>query len=235
MLKSVLASAVFAGLVAGLCAALLQFAFVIPLLLQGELYETGARVHFASESSVQSSAAAVALGTDWGRHAMTVAFDFVTYTGYGFLLAALMLIAALRGIAITPRAGLVWGLCGFVAVQLAPAFGLPPELPGTVAAELRPRQLWWAGTILATAAGLGCIAFGRGWVPVAGILLILLPQAIGAPQLDTYFGAAPPELAAAFATRSLGAALAGWTLLGGLTALFLVRLGALERFDEARA
>jgi cobalt transporter subunit CbtA len=145
-----------------------------------------------------------------------------------------MLLAALRGQPIGARPGVIWGLCGFLAVQMAPAVGLPPELPGTVAAEVQVRQVWWAGTVLASAAGLAVIAFGRGYLPVAGAALLLLPHLIGAPHLDTYFGAAPPELSAAFATRSLGVALAGWCALGWLLGGLLPRLGAIDRAEARR-
>lgn len=224
MTRHLLTSALFAGLAAGLIAAALQFAFVIPLVLEGELYETGARVHFPIDGSPQSPAGAPGLGTDWSRHIMTVTFDVVTYTGYALILVALMALASRSGYRITPRQGLIWGLAGFLSVQLAPALGLPPELPGTIAPEVAPRQIWWAATILATAAGLGLIAFGRGLVPVlVGIVLILAPQIVGAPHLDTYFGVAPPELASQFVTLSLGAAAAGWTLLGFFTAWFFAK------------
>ncbi|MGX9352000.1 CbtA family protein [Shimia sp. W99] len=225
MTKNLLSSAVFAGLIAGLIAALLQFVFVIPLLLEGELYESGARVHFLVDGMTQSEKGAPGLGNEWGRHLMTVAFNVVTYTGYGLLLVAAMGFARERtGLQITVQNGLIWGLCGFIAVQLAPAMGLPPELPGTPAAEVAPRQVWWIGTILATAIGLALIAFGRGvLVHAVALLLILMPHLFGAPHLDTYFGIAPPELSAEFATISLGVAAVGWCLLGYFSAYFLAR------------
>ena len=201
-----------------------QFTFVIPVLLEGELYETGARVHFSTDGSPQSDRGAPSLGGDWTRHSMTVAFNIVTYTGYGLLLAALISFAALKGITTSARQGLIWGLCGFIAVQLAPAIGLPPELPGTIAAEVGQRQLWWISTILASATGLGLIAFGRSFLPLAGAILIAIPQLLGAPHLDMFFGVAPPELAAEFATLSLGAAAAGWVMLGYVVAATLTRL-----------
>lgn len=224
MTRHLLTSALFAGLVTGLISAALQFAFVIPLVLEGELYETGARIHFPLDGSPQSPAGAPGLGSDWFRHLMTVTFDVVTYTGYALILVALMALANRSGHKVTPRQGLVWGLAGFAAVQLAPALGLPPELPGTITPEVVPRQIWWAATILATASGLGLIAFGRASLaPLAGVALILAPQIVGAPHLDTYFGVAPPELASQFVTLSLGAAAAGWTLLGFFSAWFLTR------------
>ncbi|MGR3713235.1 MAG: CbtA family protein [Shimia sp.] len=222
MTKNLLSSAVFAGLIAGLIAALLQFVFVIPLLLEGELYETGARLHFHADGTPQSDRSAPGLGGEWGRHLMTIGFNLVTYTGYGLLLVASMGFARERvGFQITPKSGIIWGLAGFVAVQLAPAVGLPPELPGTPAAELAPRQIWWISTILATAAGMALIAFGRGvFMHLLGLLVILAPQLIGAPHLDTFYGVAPPELSAEFVTHSLGFAAVGWVTLGYFCAFF---------------
>ncbi len=224
MTKHLLTSALFAGVVTGLIAALLQFHFVIPLLLEGELYEAGARIHFPINGSPQSPAEAPDLGADWGRHMMTLTFNLVTYTGYGLMLVALYAFAKTRAISVTPRQGIIWGLAGFFAVQLAPALGLPPELPGTLTPEVLPRQIWWSLTILSTATGLGLIAFGRGFLPLLGIGLLVVPHIIGAPHLNTYWGVAPPELSAHFVTLSLGAALAGWVLLGFFTAYFWNRL-----------
>lgn len=224
MTKNLLTSAVFAGVAAGLIAALLQFIFVIPALLEGELFETGARIHFGAHGSPESDRGAPGLGGEWGRHLMTVGFNIVTYVGFGFLLLAAMAFAELRGLTtISPRQGLIWGLAGFIAIQLAPAFGLPPELPGTPAAEIAPRQAWWLGTLVATSLGLWVIAFGRGPIALAGIVLILIPHLIGAPHLDAYWGVSPPELSAEFATLSLGTAAAGWTALGFLCAWFWTR------------
>ena len=227
MLKNIVTAAVLAGVAAGIVAAILQFVFVVPALLEGELFESGARVHFATDGSPQSERGAPGLGDEAGRHAMTLAFGVVGYTGFGLILAGLMTLARDRaGASGGWRTGLVWGLAGFLAVQLAPAVGMPPVLPGTVGAEIVPRQLWWAGTILATALGLWLIAFGRSALPLAGIALILLPQLVGAPHLDRYWGVAPPELAAQFATLSLGTAAMGWATLGALTAWFLDRSDA---------
>lgn len=224
MTRNLLASALFAGVATGLAAALLQFVFVVPLLLEGELYETGARVHFLESGTTQSDRGAPALGGELMRHAMTFGFNIVSFTGFALILVALMALAERAGHKVTPRQGLAWGIAGFAAVQLAPAMGLPPELPGTPGAELWPRQIWWAGTILATAAGIGLVVFGRGIaLAIAGIALIAAPHLVGAPHLDVYFGVAPPELSAEFATASLGVAAAAWALLGGLAATFWTR------------
>jgi len=224
MNQKLLTSAVFAGFATGLIAALLQFMFVIPALLEGELFETGARIHFGADGSPESDRGAPGLGGEWGRHLMTVGFNIVTYVGFGFLLLAVMAFTEMRGrTKITARQGLIWGLAGFIAIQLAPAFGLPPELPGTPAAEIGPRQMWWLGTLLASSLGLWVIAFGQGIIALSGVVLLLVPHLIGAPHLEGYFGVSPPELSAEFATLSLGTAAAGWASLGFLCAWFWTR------------
>ncbi len=226
MTRHLLTSGLFAGLAAGVVAALLQFWLVTPLLLEGELYESGIRTHFAASLSdpVQSPAGpAEGLTQDLSRHLMTAGFDLVAYTAFALILLAAMALAERFGQPLTLRSGIVWGLCGFITMHLAPAIGLPPELPGSIAAEVELRQVWWLGTAASTALGLGLIAFGRGVLPLIGILALALPHIIGAPHLDTYFGIAPPELAAEFATRSLGVGAVSWVVLGVFNAYFFTR------------
>lgn len=224
MLKNILTSAVFAGVAVGCVAALLQFWLVTPSLFEGELYETGARVHFASDGTTQSVSGSPGIWEEPSRQLMTVGFNIVTFTGFAFFLVAGFAIAERSGHEVTPKQGLIWGLCGFIALQLAPAVGLPPELPGTPAAEVGMRQVWWVACVLCTAAGLGLIAFGANAIAVAlGFIVIALPHIVGAPHLDTYFGVAPPELSAHFVSLSLGAAAMTWALLGFVAALLWVR------------
>lgn len=246
MIKRMVTSAVFAGLAVGLLAALLHFAFVQKLILLGEQYETGALVHFggaavhdhdAAETPATKAPAADAAttaevghdhhhmvdadGSSVQRNALTVLFFAVVYVGYGLILAAGFSLAEMLGKTITLREGLLWGLAGFAAFQLAPAMGLEPELPGTMAADLTARQLWWWGTAIATAGGLGLIGYGKG-LPAWGLAVVLLalPHIIGAPELNGFTGVAPPELAASFAARGLGVGLTVWVALGALTGYF---------------
>ena len=221
MFTRIAVSALFAGFLTGLIAALLQLVFVQPVLLHAELYESGTLNHFGDAG--EGPAAAIP-GIDLERDGLSVLFTTLTYTGYAFLLVAAMALAEDRGVRIAVRQGLVWGVAGFLAVQLAPAFGIPPELPGSAAAEIGPRQIWWFGTVGATAAGLALIAFGRGWaLRGAAAVLILAPHVIGAPHPDEFIGPTPPELAGLFAARALGTGLAAWSLLGLLAAYFWQR------------
>lgn len=238
MFQRMLASALFAGAAAGLIAALLHFAFVQQLILLGEQYETGAITHFTSGSATATAETGHSHGTDTAAHShdhgaapsylqrngLTVLFMGLVYIAYGMLLTAGFGLAESLGQRMGPTQGLLWGLAGFAAFQLAPAMGLAPELPGTIAAELGARQVWWWGTVAATATGIGLLAYGKHlWVFVLAGVLLAAPHVIGAPQPEAYFGAAPPELAAAFTARVLGTGLAVWACLGWLAGHFWSR------------
>ena len=264
MLARILTSALIAGAVAGLIAALLQLSFVQPVLLHAELYEQGALTHFPAEgghdhhshddSSGQDSAAEPdghshistradsteveaghpqGISFDVQRDGLSILFTLVVYCGWGLLLVAAYSVAEVRRRVITVENGVFWGICGFVAVQLAPAFGLPPELPGMAAVEIGDRMVWWLATVVLTAAGIAVIAFGNSsWRLVVGIALILAPQVIGAPHPHELTGPTPPELAAQFAGRALGTGLVAWAVLGALSAKLWssYRFGKEQRF-----
>ncbi|SFC86862.1 CbtA family protein [Tropicimonas isoalkanivorans] len=207
---------IVAGAAAGLLTGLLQLAFVQPVLLHAELYEAGVLVHRGAEAI---SAHREWSGIDPARDGLSLLFSMLVYVGYGLLLTAAMALAPDEGGSISPRAGAIWGVCGFVAAHLAPAFSLPPEVPGSAHVDLSQRQIWWHATVVVTAVALWLLAFGRGvWsIPVAAVLL-LAPHVIGAPQPEHFEGPVPQEIAALFASRALGAGLAGWVLLGAILA-----------------
>jgi cobalt transporter subunit CbtA len=255
MLGRIVASALFAGFAAGLIAALLQLALVQPVLLQAEQFESGARTLVESGTHDHAGTDAQDHGHDHGaaahdhgsggdewrvggfaplRDGLSVLFSIVVYTGYAFLLVAAMAVASDRGIAVTARRGILWGLAGYVAFQLAPAIGLPPEVPGSVSADLAARQIWWIGTALATAIGLALIAFGRDWTAWgAAIVLLAAPHVIGAPETDGFGGVVPAELAGAFASRALGVGMAAWAGLGLACGHFWQREGAARQHARA--
>ena len=244
MTKRMVVSAVFAGCAAGLIAVLLHFAFVQKYILLGEDYESGTLMHFQNGSDPHSMTEVAvtvqltpkttneadaghadhhhaAAANDWRRNGLTALFMLIVYTSYGLILTAGFALAEGMGRKIGPTEGMLWGIAGFAAFQLAPAMGLAPELPGTIAAEIGARQVWWWGTVIATGAGIALLAYGRKtWMFVLAGALLALPHVIGAPEPQGFFGAAPPEVAAAFATNVLGAALVVWACLGWLAGHF---------------
>lgn len=257
-MKHMLTSAVVAGFAAGLLAALLHFAFVQKLILVGEQYESGAIVHFAGLADVAAEAghdhdahshddtAAMDAPAEAGhdhthsheaseastttRNILTSLFYGLTYVAYALILVAGFNLATSNGYAIDAPRGMLWGLAGFAVFQMAPAMGLAPELPGTMAADLFARQMWWLGTAAATAVGLGLLGYGRSALAIAaGLVLLVAPHVVGAPTPEGYSGIAPPELASAFAARALGVGLIAWVFLGGLAA----RLWATKPMNSA--
>ena len=99
-------------------------------------------------------------------------------------------------------AGGLWGLAGYAALFLAPALGLPPEIPGMEAAALEGRQSWWILAVTFTALGLGLLAFGKSAVRWGGLLVIAIPHILGAPQPDMH-GFAHPDANAVAALEAL--------------------------------
>src|SRR6185369_15670393 len=92
---------------------------------------------------------------------------------------------------------------------------LPPELPAMPTADLIERQLWWLGTVVATAGGLALISFRRT-LPFAalGVALIVAPHVIGAPQPVSYETSIPEGLHHQFVVAVTVTNLVFWVVLG---------------------
>ncbi len=218
-------SALFAGLAAGLIAVLLQYFLTEPLILEAEEYESGAKVHFAGVPAAESAPAGheMHMQEDTGdvslyhRFSLAFAADFIVFVAWGLIMAAGFALAGHFGRPVSRSDALWWGVAAFVAVHLVPGIGLPPELPGIRAAPLHARQIWWVLTVASAAAAMALFGYGRSLAAVAaGIALLILPQAIGAPELPTYTGKVPPELAGEYVTHSYAVGFAAWMTLAAV-------------------
>ena len=150
------------------------------------------------------------------RFSGTLLANLVTGAGFGLLLAGFSLVS---GHPITVANGALWGAAGWLAVHMLPAIGLPPELPGTAAADLTLRQYWWVGAAATTAAGLALLAFGgQWWLRLLGVLLLPLPHLLGAPQPEIHESLAPATLSEHFIYVSLLANALFWAALGLISA-----------------
>ncbi|BAI76152.1 cobalt transporter subunit (plasmid) [Azospirillum sp. B510] len=235
LIRRLFTAALVAGVLSGTAASVVQQATTVPLILEAEKYEvvTPPPATTATATAAAPAASPAASPADGHQHGpvrqigegvptsldeaiqrigLTIVADLITGVAYALLLGAAILLA---GRPVDARRGLVWGMGGFVAVSLAPSFGLAPELPGMAGAELELRQLWW----LSAAAGAGvCLlafAFARNRLVIAvAVLAAALPHLIGAPHPESAEGAVPPELAARFVAASLGGAALFWAILG---------------------
>lgn len=217
MIGRVLLAALLAGIAAGLIMGIIQHVRLTPLIIEAETYETAGQAHDAAAAEDEGWKPA----GGWQRTLATTATAAMTGAAFALLLAGISLVA---GLPITRRNGVVWGLCGFLAVTLAPAMGLPPELPGMPAGDLVTRQIWWLGTIAATGIGLYLIATRREiWALAAAIVIIALPHLVGAPQPVSHQTAVPAQLAATFVANSIAAAAVFWSLTGTFLGLVINR------------
>ncbi|MER8729510.1 CbtA family protein [Mesorhizobium sp. M1227] len=238
LFRNVVFIAAIAGLVAGVALACMQAYATVPLILKAEVYEQagGGHDHTAAPAAPAESAAgttamssaapapaeAMAPAEDEGwapadgfeRFGFSVVANIVTGIGFALVLVAVSEFAGGIG---NWRQGVFWGLAGFAVFTLAPGLGLPPELPAMPAADLVQRQIWWWATVVATAAGLGLIAFRRS-LPLAilAVALIMAPHIVGAPQPDSFETAIPEGLHHQFVVAVTLTNLVFWLVLGAV-------------------
>ncbi len=239
MLKNLILSAAAAGVAAGVLTAVIQYVTTTPIIIEAEKYESGAAAHdhgAAAPAQDQDAAGAAmqAAGHEeegWApadglsRTFFTSLATMVLGVGFGLALLGAM---SLAGVSINARTGLAFGIAGFISVSLAPALGLPPEIPGSGAAALEVRQFWWFFAVASTAIGIaGLILSKTVWLQIGGVALIALPHIVGAPRPHEYVSTAPAELAGHFVATSLAVTAIFWAVLGYASG------GFYERFSRS--
>jgi cobalt transporter subunit CbtA len=217
MITRTLLTGLLAGLAGGIVLTLHYIGKIQPLILVAEGYENGVDP---------------VLSAPFMRYFDTFLFNILSGVGFGLLLAAVLVA---RGGSIGIGRGVLWGAAGFAIFALAPAAGLPPELPGSVAASIEARQVWWLLTAAATAGGIGLLALQarRIWKG-GGVLLILVPHFVGAPHGEIQSGTLPAELAALYVGVSLGSMALFWITLGAVAGYCHDRFAG-ESEDQAPA
>jgi cobalt transporter subunit CbtA len=231
--RSIVFSAVLAGLIVGGLISIAQFFGTVPLIQQSEVYERRAAAGTPAAAHEHASAThdqgkAGSRESEWEpkaglqRNAFTVAANILTAIGFALLLIGIYVI---RGLRVTWREGLLWGLAGFVVFTAAPGLGLPPELPGMPVAELTARQTWWIATAAATAGGLSLLSFrSAAWAAVLGLVLIALPHLIGAPLAPESHNEVSAALSHRFVVVVTLTSLLFWALLGVATSIAFERI-----------
>ncbi|MCP4333197.1 MAG: hypothetical protein GY785_11120 [Gammaproteobacteria bacterium] len=185
-------SAILVGLVTGVLLSSLQIASLNPIIFAAEAYELdageaavdkGGDAH--SDHAHEHGEGAWAPADGLERTAYTFLANILLSTGFAAMMLALMNLPWLtRKRSISWSQGSLWGLAGFVVMFLAPALGLPPEIPGVTAAPLEHRQIWWLLSALSVAIGLGIFAFTTVRIKALGLLFLVIPYVVGAPHVD---------------------------------------------------
>jgi cobalt transporter subunit CbtA len=208
--------ALISGALAGLVSFAIQHFTVIPLIEVAETYETAAHAAMGAheDEGWQPS-------DGWQRTSFTLLATILQGIGYAAVLFGAL---GFAGTPINLKRGVLLGIAAFACVGLVPALGLPPQPPGVPVADLQARQLWWAGTAVASAAGLWLL-FGsrRNWLfRIAGVICIILPHLIGAPTALPN-NVVPASIVHRFEIASLATTGIFWLLLGAIGGFLLNR------------
>ena len=237
--RAIVFSSVIAGFLVGALITVIQQFGTVPLILKAEVYEKAAEHHDHGAAPDPAQAGIVAHSHEdhehagaweprdgFERNAYTAAANVLNAIGFALLLAAIFAMrSGNAGGRVSWHEGLIWGLAGFAVFTLAPGLGLPPELPGVPASPLLSRQIWWVLAAATTAAGLGLIFLRRSLpASIAGLILIVLPHFIGAPELDHIETNVPTSLSHQFVVAVTITSLVFWLVLGGVTSAVFARL-----------
>ncbi len=209
-LKIILIAAAFSGIVAGVILTFAQQLALTPLILAAEELElTSNHEDWHPADGLE-------------RTLFTAAANIVTTFSFALLLGAAM---SLRSDNPAWSSGLLWGIGGYLAFFVAPSLGLPPELPGSMAAELGSRQIWWLATVFFTATGLAFLSFSpMPFTKIVGLLLVVSPHFITAPLPDTHSSSVPSDMTEAFVLASSLVNAVMWIIIGSLYGLIYSRL-----------
>lgn len=231
--RNVVFVAAIAGLIAGVAMTLMQAFTTDLLILQAETFENAAPAedHNHAATAAEGGEAATAAhdhGEEaWGpadgaeRMSYNFLVNLVGAIGFGLVLVVASEFAG--GIA-NWRQGMFWGLAGFTVFTLAPSLGLNPELPAMPAADLLARQVWWIGTAAATAVALYLIFLRKTpALAVLGVVILVLPHIIGAPQPEDHTTPVPENLHHSFIVASTLTNLVFWVILGAAVAVVRAR------------
>jgi cobalt transporter subunit CbtA len=186
--------------VTGIVLSCLQVASLDPIIFAAETYEAEEVVSgaVADDHSSHAHDHASNQGHDDGhaqdadawapeggfeRTAYTFLANILASTGFAALLLALMSqFWLVRDRDINWTQGALWGLAGYLALFVAPAIGMPPEIPGAVAAAVEHRQIWWVLTAVSVSVGFGLFAFAPAKFKALGLLFLVIPYVVGAPH-----------------------------------------------------
>jgi len=182
-LRNLILSALMVGILSGLGYGLFQQLQINPIIYAAEAFEVVEPAGDDGHSHDHSEAWAPADGMP------RIISTLVANISIAFALALIMIsLMALHNQKsqkpkISTFNGIIWGIAALYSLFAAPALlGLHPEVPGTNAANLENRQMWWLFCTLASASGIAIAYYGTKFYKLAGVILIALPHVIGAPM-----------------------------------------------------
>ncbi len=232
--RRIIYTAIFVGCLAGLMLSAAQIIMVNPIIFAAETFELAESAADSGGHSHSGHDHGDAWSSEDGkeRTSFTIFANIAAGIGFAAILLSLMSQLQIQGLTqLSLLKGALWGLAGYIAVFVAPAIGLPPEIPGIEAAALKERQLWWILAVIAVGAGLLVISFAPLKYKVIGIILAFIPYIVNIPHHEGPAFAHPdPEAVATltalhqqFIIASAASNLVFWLVLGVIAAWGLNR------------
>jgi len=193
MFKNLLLVGLLAGVLSGSLLTVLQDFTVIPLIHQAEQYEnqlpvlgseTGQHGHDGPEKEWEPA-------DGWERFAFTWLANVSIAAGFGLIMAGIMSLHSPK----TWTQAVLFGVAGYYAFFLAPAFLLPPELPGSDSSHLQSRQAIWLYTVVVSLVSMALLSFTtRPWLRLLGLVSLASPFLLFTQEDAHYSVPVPSEL-----------------------------------------
>lgn len=240
--RNIVFSAVVVGIIAGSLYGLFQQFQINPIIYAAEAYEVSSSevATETHEHSSNSAEAAHSHGSGWSpedgfeRITSTLVANILTAITFSIFMIAVMSLHNLKSNKphLNWKTGILWGVGLMLSMFVAPSLlGLHPEIPGTVSESLGQRQIWWVSSTIATALGLLLLYYGSTAFKIAGGVLLVLPQILGAPTPETH-GYANTDPVAVEALNQLSSQFVTMTTIG--MTIFCLLIGALSGFASTR-
>ena len=242
--RNIIFSAVVVGIIAGFLYGLFQQFQINPIIYAAEAYEVGsAEVQpktLDHDSTNTEAAHNHGNGTGWSpenrfeRITSTLVANILTAITFSIFMISVMSLHNLKSNKphLNWKTGTLWGAGLMISMFVAPSLlGLHPEIPGTVTESLGQRQIWWVSSTVATAFGLMLLYYGSAAFKIAGVVLLVLPQILGAPTPEK-LGYDNSDPVAVEALNQLSSQFVTMTTIG--MAIFCLLIGALCGYASTR-
>lgn len=240
MIRQIFLTALISGLIAGIFLTGIQSLRVTPLILASEVFEDGEIITYTSKNHNNSNIQNTNNHHDEIAHAHDNSHEHETgaakddnerlfYSlitniflacGFAFILSAIYLYIKELNI----KNGLISGFVVYLSVFALPSLGLSPELPGTLAAQLQDRQIWWISTVVLSSFAFIILFFNKNKIYQAlAIVLLFLPHIIGAPMPSVHGGTAPQAMFEEYILATYITNAVFWLFLGAISISFFKR------------
>ncbi len=242
--RNIVFSAVIVGIISGSLYGLFQQFQINPIIYAAEAYEVTVQTDTHANADSNNAEAAHSHdhgdGTGWSpadgfeRITATLVANIVTAITFSLFMISVMSFHNLKSNKpkLNWKTGVLWGLALMLSIFVAPSLlGLHPEIPGTLSESLGQRQIWWISSTVATALGLLLLYYGPTTFKIAGGLLLVLPQVLGAPTPQTH-SYANTDPVAVEALNQLSGQFVTMTTIG--MTIFCLLIGALCGFASTR-